>query len=254
MTSIFPTKGSQGIGSSRVRAEGPNRFTKRAAEQRNAEILDSMLASFNEHGCFRTRVDQVMARVGIGKGTLYRHYPSREDLFKNALRAGIDTLQVRCQGIWETHGIDPDAGFRAVIGELVSLNRRREAVSPAALGRLGCGCQWMSKSGPEDGNLEAALLPLVRRWQEVGLVDQAADASLIAAVIMALVNWPAIINRSGGEPVAGSAASRNYRGSVHTPDVVDRLVEFLRRAFPPVSCTVSTVGRTMISRRRPRKR
>lgn len=222
----------------------PNRYSKRAAKRRNTEILDSMLASFNEHGCFRTKVDQVIADVGIGKGTLYRQHPSREDLFKNALQAGIDTLRVRCSDVWEAHGADPDVGFRAVIGELVSLNRRREAVSPAALGRLGCGCQWMSKSDPDDGSLEAALVPLVRRWQAVGLVEKAADASLIAAVIMALVNSPAVVKGGG---VEGSEASRNPRGpgtGIQTPDIVDRLVELLRRAFSAVSCSVCTVEET----------
>lgn len=222
-------------------ARTQNRFGKRAATQRNAEVLDSTLSSFNEHGCFRTKVDQVMAGVGIGKGTLYRHYPSREDLFKGALQAGIDALRVRCSDVWEAHGADLDVGFRAVIGELVSMNRQREAVSPAALGRLSCGCRWMSKSDPNDGNLEAALSPLVRRWQAAGLVDRAADASLIAAVIMALVNLPAIINGSDGETVEESEANRNLRGSVQTPGIVDRLVEFLRRSFAPVGCSVSTV-------------
>lgn len=222
-------------------ARTPNRFGKRAAERRKVEVLDSTLASFNEHGCFRTKVDLVMAGVGIGKGTLYRHYPSREDLFKGARQAGIDALRVRCSEVWEVHGADLDVGFRAVIGELVSMNLRREAVSPAALGRLSCGCQWMSKSDPDEGNLEAALSPLVRRWQAVGLVDQAAEASLIAAVIVALVNSPAIINGSGGEPVKESEASRNLRGSVQTPGIVDRLVELLRRSFAPVSCSMSTV-------------
>ena len=225
-------------------AERPNRYSKRAAKQRNAEILDAMLASFNEHGCFRTKIDQVIADVGIGKGTLYRQYPSREDLFEDALRAGIDALRLRCSDVWEAHGADPDTGFRAVIGELVSLNWRREAVSPAALDRLGCGCQWMSKSDPDDRNLEAALAPLVRRWQAVGLVEKAADASLIAAVIMALVNSPAVIKGSGGKPVEESEASRNLRGpgiDIQTTDIVDRLAELLRRAFPAVSCSVRIV-------------
>ena len=133
-----------------------------------------------------------------------------------------------------------------MIGELVSLNRRREAVSPATLGRLGCGCQWMSKSDRDDGKVEAALLPLIRRWQAIRLVDNAADASLIATVIFALVNSPAMSDGSGGEPVEESEASGNLRASVQTPDIVDRLVELLRRAFAPVNGSVATVEGTMI--------
>lgn len=220
--------------------ERHNRFARRAANQRNAEILDSSLACFNERGCFRTKVDHVVAEVGIGKGTLYRHYPSQEELFKATLQAGIEALRVRCQAVWETHGDDPDTGLRAVIGELISLNHRGEAVSPATLARLACYCQWMSKSGPDNGHLEAILLPFVRSCQTVRLLDQAADPSLIAAVTAALVNSPTVINYSSGEPVEESGPGRSPRSSGQTPDAADRLVELIQRAFPSVRGSVSS--------------
>ena len=216
-----------------MNAETPaNRFGARAAKQRGDEIVDSLLARFNEHGCFQTTVDHVLADVGIGKGTLYRHYESREDLFKAALHVGLDALRVRCESVWEAQGADSAVAFRATIAELVSLNRRREAVSPATLARLGCGCQWMSKSDPDDRNLESALVSLVQRCQSTRLVDAAADPSLIAAVIMALVNSEATINCFGGELLEESAASRNAACSGQTADVADRLVELIQRAFP----------------------
>jgi len=77
--------------------------------------VQSLLACFNERGYVETTLDQVATDVGIGKGTLYRHYSSREDLFEAALRAGIEALMDRCRGISETHAADFDAAFRALI-------------------------------------------------------------------------------------------------------------------------------------------
>lgn len=224
----------------RINDETPRAFSKRAAAQRNTEILTALLVCFNERGCFKTGIEHVIAKVGIGKGTLYRHYPSREDLFTAALQAGLDALRVRCQSVWETHRTDPDEGFREVITELVSLNRRREAVSPAALGRLVCGCDWMRDGDRGQGKLEAALVPLVRSWQADRLFDRAADPLLVAAVILALVNAPAIISYSGGEPVEESQASGSFRTTGRPRDPTDRLIEIIRRVFPPVSSPEST--------------
>ena len=99
----------------------------------------------------------------------------------------------------------------------------------------------MSKSDPDVGHLESVLVPLVQRWQAVRLVDPAVDPSLIAAVIMALVNSTATINYFGGEPLEGAAVSPNPPGSSQTTDVADRLVEVIQRAFPSVRGSVSSL-------------
>jgi len=54
-----------------MHAEKPaNRFGARAAKRRGDEIVDFLLARFNEYGCFQTTVDHVLLEdVGIGKGT-----------------------------------------------------------------------------------------------------------------------------------------------------------------------------------------
>ena len=201
-----------------------------------------MLARFNKQGCFQTTIDHVLADVGIGKGTLYREYPTRDDLFKAALRAGLDTLRARCEHAWETHGPDPAARLRATIAELVSLNRRRDATSPATLARLRCGCHWMSHSDPGDGNVESVLVPVVQRCQAARVIDEAAGPSLVAAVIVALVNSAPIVECLGGEPRAEAAASRNPSGGSQTTDVADQVVALIQRAFPLMRDVVSVLA------------
>lgn len=210
------------------------RFAKRASKQRDAAIVHSLLSSFNEHGCFETTLDQVATEVGIGKGTLYRHYSSREDLFGAALQAGIDALMARCRDTWEMHAPDFDAAFRALISDFVALNHRGDALSPATLERLSCSCRWLNPSHPEDGKLELALVPLAQRWQAAGLLERTADPSWIAAVTLALVNSPGIRRRNVQELVEPSAAGTAPRRPVHAADIADRIVEALRRSFAPI--------------------
>src|SRR5215813_12362483 len=51
-----------------------------------AEILSAALASFAERGFAATRLDDVAARAGITKGTLYLYFRNKEELFKAVVR------------------------------------------------------------------------------------------------------------------------------------------------------------------------
>ncbi len=59
---------------------------RRRKEARPAEILSAALASFAERGFAATRLDDVAARAGVTKGTLYLYFRSKEDLFKAVVR------------------------------------------------------------------------------------------------------------------------------------------------------------------------
>jgi AcrR family transcriptional regulator len=59
---------------------------RRRKTARPAEILAAALASFAERGFAATRLDDVAARAGVTKGTLYLYFDSKEELFKAVVR------------------------------------------------------------------------------------------------------------------------------------------------------------------------
>lgn len=61
----------------------------RRKEARPGELLDAALALFVEKGFAATKVDEVAARAGVSKGTLFLYFPSKEDLFKEVVRQNI---------------------------------------------------------------------------------------------------------------------------------------------------------------------
>ncbi len=65
---------------------------QRRKEARPQELLDAALALFVEKGFAATRTDEVAQRAGVAKGTLYLYYPSKEDLFKAAVRQNLSNL------------------------------------------------------------------------------------------------------------------------------------------------------------------
>ncbi len=55
---------------------------RRRKQARPQELLDAALELFVEKGFAATRIEQVAARAGVSKGTLYLYYPSKEELLK----------------------------------------------------------------------------------------------------------------------------------------------------------------------------
>ncbi|MBS0292569.1 MAG: TetR/AcrR family transcriptional regulator [Proteobacteria bacterium] len=61
----------------------------RRKEARPGELLDAALDLFVEKGFATTRVEEVAARAGVSKGTLFLYFPSKEDLLKAVVRKNI---------------------------------------------------------------------------------------------------------------------------------------------------------------------
>ena len=72
------------------RARGPR--WERRKDSRPAELLDAALDAFVERGYAATRLEDVAARAGVSKGTLYLYYANKEELFKAVVRRSIAPL------------------------------------------------------------------------------------------------------------------------------------------------------------------
>jgi len=69
--------------------EAPAAKRERRKEARPGELLDAALDLFVEKGFAATRSEEVAARAGVSKGTLFLYFPSKEELFKAVVRENI---------------------------------------------------------------------------------------------------------------------------------------------------------------------
>jgi len=72
---------------------------QRRKEARPQELLDAALALFVEKGFAATRSEEVAARAGVSKGTLYLYYPSKEELLKAVIRQNLSRVLADADGI-----------------------------------------------------------------------------------------------------------------------------------------------------------
>jgi TetR/AcrR family transcriptional regulator len=61
----------------------------RRKEARPGELLDAALDLFVEKGFAATRAEEVAARAGVSKGTLFLYFPSKEELFKAVVQENM---------------------------------------------------------------------------------------------------------------------------------------------------------------------
>lgn len=75
----------------------------RADARRNYErIVTSAQEAFAEQGP-DAPLEEIARRAGVGIGTLYRHFPSREVLVEAVYRSSIEQLSARAHSLLETH-------------------------------------------------------------------------------------------------------------------------------------------------------
>jgi TetR/AcrR family transcriptional regulator len=111
---------------------------QRRKEARPQELLDAALELFVEKGFAATRSEEVAARAGVAKGTLYLYFPSKEDLLKAVVRENLsaliaegatiagkfegtthELLVLLMQTWWERVGNTPASGiFKIIITEM----------------------------------------------------------------------------------------------------------------------------------------
>src|SRR4051812_39541075 len=69
----------------------PRRVARNEDERQRklAGILDASLDVFSEKGFADARLDEIAARAGVAKGTVYLYVSSKQDLLERLIRTGI---------------------------------------------------------------------------------------------------------------------------------------------------------------------
>jgi AcrR family transcriptional regulator len=68
---------------------------------RTDEILDTAATIFAQQGYHDTEMQLIADALEVGKGTIYRYFPSKEDLFLKAVSRGMDRLRQAVKGAYE---------------------------------------------------------------------------------------------------------------------------------------------------------
>src|ERR1700757_5142101 len=100
--------------SSRTRASRLSRAARQA--KRRQAILDAALDEFSARGFAAARLDDVAARAGVAKGTIYLHFDDKEHLFQELVRAKMVPVVGTLEAAFRT-----DLPLRVVVERAVDI-------------------------------------------------------------------------------------------------------------------------------------
>ena len=168
---------------------------QRRKDARPAELLAAALAIFGERGYAGTRLEDVAARAGVSKGTLYLYYDNKEELFKAVVRQGLVSplLELRDRiDAWE--GPTPDLLRTVVAGWWDRIGSSALAGIPKLMIAEAANFPAIARFYVEEVVLpgHAAMASLIERGiarGEFRQVDSAQVAHLLAAPFLTVSAW-----------------------------------------------------------------
>jgi AcrR family transcriptional regulator len=164
----------------------------RADARRNRErVLEAARELFAESG-IAVPLDDIAARAGVGPGTVYRHFPTKEALFEAVTEVRLRDLVADARA--RADADDPGAAFDGFLARMVE-----EAITkrdlPDAFAGVGAGL------AAHVADLHAALDVLIRRAQQAGAVRREIRVGDLVALLKGLlgaardVDDPAALDR-----------------------------------------------------------
>jgi AcrR family transcriptional regulator len=140
------------------RRSQPARRKPRADAQRNRErILEAAKEAFTRSGA-NTSLDDIAKQSGVGPGTLYRHFPTREALLEAVYRTEVEKLAAAERKF--AQAMPPVEALRAWMLLFVDYIAAKHIIAPALNTLLGGASKLYEGTRPQ---IQGAVEALVER-------------------------------------------------------------------------------------------
>ena len=161
----------------------------RADARRNRErLLQAAAEAFAADG-LSVPLDEIARRAGVGPGTLYRHFPAKEDLYQAVLQDRLQRLADDAQALRQAP--DPGAALLDFIDRLVAEAASKRDLADALASR---GADLHAGLAATAGQLRGEMGHLLARAQQGrtirGDITTADLMALISGILVALGRRP----------------------------------------------------------------
>ncbi|HEY1778452.1 MAG TPA: helix-turn-helix domain-containing protein [Solirubrobacteraceae bacterium] len=160
------------------------RRPKRADALRNYEALIAAAREAFAEGGTSTSLEEIARRAGVGIGTLYRNFPSRQDLLEAVYVGEVEAL---CQSAEELSGREPWDGLVEWLHGFIGYMATKQALAGALLDYLDPGSDFFRGCR---GAFFAAGEPLLLRAQEAGVVRQDTNIGEVIQMVSGISKIP----------------------------------------------------------------
>jgi AcrR family transcriptional regulator len=151
---------------------------QRADAQRNrTRILEAAEVVFAAEG-IEVPVDTIAEKAGVGVGTLYRHFPTKEKLCEAILLDRLTALTVDAQALADVP--DPAAAFFGFLEHIVEEGAAKRDLLVAV---MGAGLEFEVAAAEVKDGLREAIGVLLERAQAAGAVRPDVTAAMVVSLV-----------------------------------------------------------------------
>jgi len=160
------------------RSQPATRKPRTDALRNRERILEVAKGAFTRHGADAS-LDDIAKQAGVGAGTLYRHFPTRDALIEAVYRSEVEKLAAAARGF--ATAMSPVEALRAWLLLFVDYVAAKHIIAPALNSVVGGPSRLYEGSR---SLVQGAIDELVKRAKKSGDVRRDVDASdLLRAVI-----------------------------------------------------------------------
>ena len=169
------------------------RRPKRADARRNYDkLIEAARAEFTENGSDAS-LENIARRAGVGIGTLYRHFPNRQDLLEGTYLEEVEAL---CASADEFAALEPWDALVGWLNRFAGYATTKKALSAELLATIGMESEIFAMCHTA---IYAAGEPLLARAQTAGAVRPDVTFSdvvrLVSGILMVRFAEPDQISR-----------------------------------------------------------
>ncbi len=162
----------------------------RADALRNYQkLLTAAAAAFTEHGADDVSLEEIARRAGVGIGTLYRHFPTRQALLEAVYRDQVEAMRARAD---ELIASKPPAEALAIwLRDLLDFGRTKRMLTSSLLTTLSRDSELISSCS---GMMRGAAAEVLTNAQQAGAVRgdaNPADLMRLVHAISMTTEWAA---------------------------------------------------------------
>ena len=181
----------------------------RADAQRNRErILEVAKKEFTRSGA-NASLEEIAKKAGVGPGTLYRHFPTREELLVAVYRSEMEKLAAAERTFADT--LPPVEALRAWLLLFVDAVETKQIIAPVLNSLVGNPKKVFEASY---GQMHEALRALVKRAMKSGDIRKDLDPIDLLRALVGVANvatspdWQQSARRAGGNSYLGCTADQ----------------------------------------------
>jgi len=160
----------------------PPRKPRADAERNRERILEVAKEAFARHGA-NASLDDIAKHAEVGPGTLYRHFPTREELLQSVYRSELEKLAAAEQKFAQT--MSPIEALRAWLLLFVDAIAAKQLIAPALNTLLGDPKKVFEASYAK---MHQAIRALVKRGVESGDIRKDLDPVDLLHALVGVAN------------------------------------------------------------------